>query len=177
MRSGESQVNAVLSRWNHASQTDAVREILPCCGSQVWAEALSVRRPFVGASELLAASDQVWNSLPQSEWLTAFRSHPRIGESSTRSAAAATSAAWSRQEQSRVADAQEETKTSLARANAAYEEKFGHIFIVCATGKSAAEILEILRRRMDNDGATELREAAEQQRQVTQLRLKKWLAQ
>ena len=124
---------------------------------------------------MLIASDGVWLSLPRSDWLQAFHSHPRIGEASAKVPVAARSSAWSQQEQRQAAAALDSTKQQLAKANRAYEQKFGHIFIVCATGKSAVEILEILRRRMHNDADTELREAAEQQRQITQLRLKKWL--
>jgi 2-oxo-4-hydroxy-4-carboxy-5-ureidoimidazoline decarboxylase len=124
---------------------------------------------------LLTASDEIWLSLTPADWLQAFHSHPRIGESSAKAPVAARSAAWSRQEQLQAAAAPNAAKQQFAEANHAYEQQFGHIFIVCATGKSAPEILEILRRRMHNDADTELREAAEQQRQITQLRLKKWL--
>jgi 2-oxo-4-hydroxy-4-carboxy-5-ureidoimidazoline decarboxylase len=79
------------------------------------------------------------------------------------------------QEQKEVADAGYAVKIALAEGNREYEHKFGRIFIVCATGKSAAELLEILRRRLQNDARTELHEAAEQQRQITQIRLRKWL--
>lgn len=169
------QMNDVLVRWNGAPAAEAAKEILPCCGSTAWAERLTQRRPFADHASLLAASNQIWFSLTPADWLEAFRSHPRIGESSASMTASARSAAWSRQEQDRIAPADDETKSALAAANRAYEEKFGRIFIVCATGKSVAEILAILRRRMQNDKDTEIREAAEEQRLITQLRLKKWL--
>jgi OHCU decarboxylase len=105
--------------------------------------------------------------------MEAFRSHPRIGEARAERPVEARSATWSTQEQSGVGN----EAAALAEANREYEQKFGHIFIVCATGKSGAEILEILRRRLHNDGAAELREAAEQQRQITQIRLKRWIAE
>lgn len=107
--------------------------------------------------------------------MEAFRSHPRIGESHGSASAPVRSATWSGEEQRRVGTASEDIKMALAEGNRAYEQRFNRIFIVCATGKSAAEILEILRRRLHNDEATELHEAAEQQRQIAQLRLKKWL--
>jgi 2-oxo-4-hydroxy-4-carboxy-5-ureidoimidazoline decarboxylase len=132
-------------------------------------------RPIASEASLLLFSDDVWRRLSESEWLEAFQSHPRIGESSAGAPTASESASWSTLEQSEVAAAADTVKAQLATANCIYEEKFGHIFIVCATGKSAAEILAILRLRMQNDGKTELHEAAEQQRQITQLRLKKWL--
>ena len=83
---------------------------------------------------------------------------------------------WSTQEQQSVTAAEDAVKIALAEANREYERRFGHIFIVCATGKSGPEILEILRRRLQNDKQTELHEAAEQQRQITQIRLKRWLS-
>jgi len=136
---------------------------------------LANRRPFAEEAALFAAADEIWRALGPSDWHEAFRSHPRIGESSAHASTSTRSAVWSSQEQQSVSAAQVEAKTTLAAANGAYEQKFGHIFIVCATGKSTAEILEILRRRMHNDAKEELLEAAEQQRQIMQLRLKKWL--
>jgi 2-oxo-4-hydroxy-4-carboxy-5-ureidoimidazoline decarboxylase len=168
-------MNEVLARWNHSSPAEAAEELLPCCGSPAWAKQLASRRPFRDTSSLLTASDEIWLSLPSSDWLQAFHSHPRIGESSAQAPVHARSSAWSRQEQLQAAAAPDPAKQKLDEGNRIYEQQFGHIFIVCATGKSAAEILEILRRRMHNDAGTELREAAEQQRQITQLRLKKWL--
>jgi 2-oxo-4-hydroxy-4-carboxy-5-ureidoimidazoline decarboxylase len=167
-------MNPVLARWNQASAADAVREIMPCCGSRSWAQILTDRRSFTHETSLLLASDEIWRSLAPADWLEAFRSHPRIGEFA-QGADHEQSAAWSRQEQSKVAAAADDVKIRLVSANRIYEEKFGHTFIVCATGKSAAEILAILHRRMQNDGKNELHEAAEEQRQITQLRLRKWL--
>jgi 2-oxo-4-hydroxy-4-carboxy-5-ureidoimidazoline decarboxylase len=134
-------------------------------------------RPFKDVHTLLATSDRIWRALSVSDWSEAFESHPRIGDREKPAAATAQSAAWSAEEQSRAAASDDSLKQALAEGNLEYECKFGRIFIVCATGKSAAEILEILRRRLSNDETAELHEAAEQQRQITQLRLKKWLAQ
>jgi len=113
--------------------------------------------------------------LAESDWLEAFRSHPRIGESQAPKAASQRFAAWSAQEQQNVAGGEESVKMALAEGNREYERRFNRIFIVCATSKSPAEILKILRRRMKNDEDAELQEASEQQRQITQIRLKKWL--
>ncbi len=124
---------------------------------------------------MLAASDVTWQNLSHADWLEAFRSHPRIGESRPDKAAPAQSSTWSAQEQRNVSSADDTLKLALAQGNREYEQKFGRIFIVCATGKSASEILEILRRRLQNDEATELHAAAEEQRQIMQIRLKKWL--
>jgi OHCU decarboxylase len=112
--------------------------------------------------------------MEESDWMEAFDCHPRIGE---RKAARASgqSVAWSRQEQSSAASAAQRILDELAAGNADYEQRFGFTYIVCATGKSAEEMLAILNRRLANDREAELREAAEQQRQITQIRLGKWL--
>jgi 2-oxo-4-hydroxy-4-carboxy-5-ureidoimidazoline decarboxylase len=169
-------MSAVFTRWNHCSSKEAENEILPCCGSRAWAAQVATRRPLANEAALLAASDEVWRGLSEADWLQAFRSHPRIGESVTQ-ASSDKSAAWPAQEQQKVADAADAVKIALAEGNREYERRFPHIFIVCATGKTAPEILATLRRRLHNDAATELREAAEQQRLITQIRLKKWLGQ
>jgi 2-oxo-4-hydroxy-4-carboxy-5-ureidoimidazoline decarboxylase len=166
----------VLSRWNSAPERQAIEEILPCCGSLAWAKQLAKCRPINDESSLLAASDEIWNHLEPQDWIEAFSKHPRIGERKA-PAASSQSAAWSAQEQRSAAEAGEATKSALAEANREYERRFGRVFIVCATGKSADEMLAILRRRMGNNEATELREAAEEQRKITNLRLKKWLSQ
>ena len=168
-------MNEFLRRWNLLPHAEAVASLLSCCGSLSWAERLASQRPFSDGTALAVAADEVWRSLPSADWLAAFRSHPRIGESSAETPSGARSAQWSRQEQQDFAAGRPDAKTAFAEANLAYEHKFGYIFIVCATGKSAAEMMEILRRRMHNDPDTELLAAAEQQRQIMQLRLKKWL--
>jgi OHCU decarboxylase len=173
MAGGDSN-SAVLARWNETPYDQAVARILPCCGSRAWAQQMAARRPVQSAELLMETSDQVWRSLGRPEWIEAFRSHPRIGESIA-PASGQKGAAWAAREQEKVAEGDLSIKISLADANREYEKKFGHIFIVCATGKSAEEILAILRRRMNHNAETELQEAAEQQRQITRLRLRKWL--
>ena len=169
-------MSEVLARWNRLLVEDAVKEILPCCGSKAWAGGMAARRPFTDVTTLLAASDETWSNLPAEDWMEAFSSHPRIGESRATQSASVQSATWSAQEQRDVAAAGDEVKIALAEANREYERRFRRIFIVCATGKSAPEILEILRRRLNHDEPTELREAAEQQRQIIHIRVKKWLS-
>jgi OHCU decarboxylase len=169
-------VSPALSRWNQLPVKEAEDEILPCCGSRAWAVALARQRPLANEEALLAAADDVCASLGETDWLEAFRSHPRIGESLTPTSSGH-SAAWPSQEQQKVADAEDAVKIALAEGNREYERRFQHIFVVCATGKTAPEMLAILERRLHNDAATELREAAEQQRQITQIRLRKWLSQ
>jgi 2-oxo-4-hydroxy-4-carboxy-5-ureidoimidazoline decarboxylase len=136
---------------------------------------LAKRRPINDDVTLLAACDEAWWGLEASDWMEAFSQHPRIGEREAPQAASAQSAAWSAQEQRNVADAEESVQLALAAGNREYERRFDRVFIVCATGKSPAEILENLRRRLRNDHSTELREAAEEQRRITHIRLKKWL--
>jgi len=152
----------VLTRWNLLPASRALNEILPCCGSQAWANEIVARRPLLDGASLLSASDDIWRSLSESDWLEAFRSHPRIGESKAVTDASPQSA-------------RDSATTALAEGNRIYERKFKRIFIVCATGKSPEEILNILRRRLETDERTELQEAAEQQRLITQIRLRKWL--
>jgi 2-oxo-4-hydroxy-4-carboxy-5-ureidoimidazoline decarboxylase len=165
----------ILARWNQLSPEEAVQEILPCCGSFAWARGLVARRPIGDDGSLIAASDETWWSLGPSDWREAFSKHPRIGERKAPLAALAQSAAWSTQEQRNVANAGESEQLALAEGNREYERRFDRVFIVCATGKSAREILEILRRRLRNDDASELREAADEQRKITNIRLQKWL--
>jgi len=169
-------VSEVLARWNGLPQEEAAREILACCGSRTWAASMASQRPIQDEASLLATSDTIWRSVGESDWLEAFRSHPRIGETRTEKVAPAQSSTWSEQEQEKAATADEAVKMALKWGNREYEQKFGRIFIVCATGKSASEILEILRRRLHNDDATELQLAAEEPRQIMHIRLKKWIA-
>jgi 2-oxo-4-hydroxy-4-carboxy-5-ureidoimidazoline decarboxylase len=115
--------------------------------------------------------------LRPADWSEAFESHPRIGDREKPAAATAQSAEWSSQEQRRAVASDDAIKQALSQGNREYECRFHRIFIVCATGKSGAEILEVLRRRLNNDETAELRETAEQQREITQIRLKKWLAE
>ena len=165
---------SVLDRWNEVDQGDAAREILPCCGSKRWAEQMAARGPFATPDELFHASDAIWAALSDHDWCEAFDSHPRIGQQHA-PAATATSLVWSSEEQRAAVSSDDAVKLALAEGNRLYEEKFGRIFIVCATGKSAGEILATLNRRIQNSAADEMMETAEQQRQITQLRLRRWL--
>ena len=164
-----------LERWNGLSGGEAEKEILPCCGSRVWARGMAARRPFANEASLLASSDETWLKLGEADWMEAFQSHPRIGESRAEQGGDARAAEWSAHEQSDAKAAGEDVKSALAECNREYERSFGRIFIVCASGKGGAEILQILRKRLHNNPQAELQESAEQQRQITQIRLKKWL--
>jgi 2-oxo-4-hydroxy-4-carboxy-5-ureidoimidazoline decarboxylase len=174
-------MNEVLARWNDASFEAAAEQVLPCCGSKAWSRDMAARRPLQDEVGLMAASDEAWYKLKEADWMEAFHSHPRIGESGALNSSlnpaahGSSSLAWAKQEQKKVTEAGDAVKIALAEGNREYERKFGRIFIVCATGRSAAELLQILRRRLQNNAGAELREAAEQQRQIIQIRLEKWL--
>lgn len=165
-----------LDAWHAMSMDAAAEAVLPCCGSHAWARGLAARRPLDTLPELLAASDASWWSLSEADWNQAFESHPRIGERTARGTATGASLAWSAGEQGTALLNEDEAKAKLAAGNGAYETKFGRIFIVCATGKTAHEMLAILDRRMRNTPDAELQAAAEQQREITHIRLQKWLA-
>jgi 2-oxo-4-hydroxy-4-carboxy-5-ureidoimidazoline decarboxylase len=166
----------VLERWNTLTQDEAAAEVLSCCGSHAWAACLAGMRPFAEEQSLFAAADRCWEHLPEEDWLEAFRSHPRIGEQHAQKQTTATSAAWSRSEQSQMNEADTAILLRMRAGHRAYEERFGRIFIVCASGKQPAELLRILEHRLANDAAQELLESAAQQEQIMQLRLRKWLA-
>jgi 2-oxo-4-hydroxy-4-carboxy-5-ureidoimidazoline decarboxylase len=168
-------VNPVLARWNTLPAAEAAAEILSCCGSRAWAAQLAGRRAFADQQSLFTAADECWQHLPEADWLEAFRSHPRIGEKHAQSKTTATSAAWSRSEQSRMNDADAAILLRMQEGHRTYEERFGRIFIVCASGKQPAEMLGILETRLNNNPAQELLESAAQQQQIMQLRLRKWL--
>lgn len=168
-------MNEVVARWNRLSTEEAAEEILPCCGSAAWARELAARRPFSDESSLMIEADEIWRHLGKPDWMEAFSKHPRIGERKAPQSTSMQSAKWSAQEQQGVATAADVVQSELAEANHEYERRFGRVFIVCATGKSAHEMLDILRRRLRNDDATELNEAVEEQRKITNIRLKKWL--
>jgi OHCU decarboxylase len=164
-----------VEKLNRLAGEEAARALLDCCGSARWAREVAALRPFNDADALLAEGERVWFELGREDWLEAFRSHPRIGERKAEARVSTEARRWSEGEQSRARDASAETRAALAAANREYEEKFGFIFIVCATGKTAAEMLDICRRRLANERETELRVAATEQWRITELRVRKFL--
>jgi OHCU decarboxylase len=169
-------MNSVLAAWNEAEASTAMKSMLACCAARRWAEAMTALRPYGGVESLSLTADEVWSTMEESDWMEAFAAHPPIGERKT-SSGNSTSAAWSQQEQSSTVNAAKQVLAHLAEGNIVYEERFGFTYIVCATGKTADEMLAIQLRRLTNDRDTELREAAEQQRQIMQIRLRKWLVE
>lgn len=164
-----------LRRLNELPPAAAAAELLECCGSTRWAMEVAEQRPFRDAQELYERADQVWWRLDAEDWLEAFRAHPRIGERKAARETGEDSRRWSGEEQKGAADAARTTLEELADLNREYEQRFGFIYIVCATGKSAEEMLVILKERLGNDEWRELRVAAEEQRKITRLRLEKLL--
>lgn len=150
--------------------------MIACCGAKRWATAMVALRPIESLLELSLAADRIWSTMGEADWMEAFACHPRIGERRAEHASEK-SVAWSQQEQASAGSAVARVLAELAAGNRLYEERFGFTYIVCATGKSAEEMLAILNRRLGNARDAELREAAEQQRQITQIRLGKWLVE
>ena len=162
-----------LESLNSLPAGEALQEFLKCCGSARWANAMVDGRPYENLEELTRTASEVWWTLGQPDWLEAFRSHPKIGEKKPADEVSTQSKHWSGQEQAGVQTAAQETLDSLAQLNREYEDKFGFIFIVCAAGKSAGEMLAILRQRLTNNVEAELPIAAAEQAKITELRLKK----
>lgn len=167
-------MNAKLTAWNASAEAEALDAMLACCGARRWAQAMVAARPVAAIAELSATADRIWSTMNEQDWMEAFACHPRIGERNA-AHAPARSVAWSKQEQSSVSEAEARVLAELAEGNARYEQLFGFTYIVCATGKSATEMLAILKRRLGSSRQDELRQAAEEQRQILQIRLGKWL--
>ncbi len=164
-----------LNEFNLLSPKQAQSELLKCCGSARWAAEVTAARPFENVDRLSAKADRIWSSLSTEDWLEAFRAHPQIGEKKAATQQSEQTQTWSAQEQYRLENAPINTRAALAEGNLRYKQRFGFIFIICATGKTAEEMLENLKLRLQNDRETELRAAAEEQRKITRLRLEKLL--
>ncbi|MBL7940031.1 MAG: 2-oxo-4-hydroxy-4-carboxy-5-ureidoimidazoline decarboxylase [Flavobacteriales bacterium] len=158
------------------SEADAAAAFIQCCSSQRWAERMVIDRPFESLSEMLEISDRIWEECDIDDYMEAFAGHPRIGDVESLAKKYASTKAWAGGEQKGVEGADRAILERLAKGNADYEERFGHIFIVCATGKSAAEMLALLEARLNNDPEHEITVAAEEQNKITRIRLKKLLA-
>lgn len=163
-----------LSALNAMPPGVASASLLACCGARAWADAMTAARPFADREQLYDTADRIWRGLAPDEWRRAFAAHPRIGERHAKRDAGTRAAGWSEQEQSAAA-ADASTLAELAEVNRAYEDRFGHVFLVCATGRPAADLLANAKKRMTNDPATELAVAAEEHRQITRLRLARLL--
>lgn len=157
-----------LDLWNAMEAQEAAAQAIDLCGSRAWARCLAQARPLASPEDFRRAAEDCWKTLAERDWIEAFAAHPRIGDRRAAGMAA--------REQSAVADARAATLEDLDCANRDYEERFGRVFLVCASGKSAAEMLAVCRRRLHNDPRTELAVSAQEQKMITRLRLEKWLA-
>lgn len=164
-----------LQKLNASSEKTAFDELLRCCGASKWALRVMSARPFADTKSLFAASERALAGLEPIDWREAFSHHPQIGDiESLREKFAATSD-WAQSEQRGTSAAPEVVLRALAEGNRDYAAKFGFIFIICATGKSAGEMWAALQNRLSNDAETELKNAAEEQKKITRLRLHKLL--
>jgi allantoicase len=158
----------------NAIEANAARDALTaCCGCTSWAGAVCDARPYADVASLMKYADSTWRERDRDGWLEAFAAHPKIG---AKKVTDDRFGAWSKQEQSGVAAAADTTLAELAAINERYFDKFGYIFIVCATGKSAAEMLDLATARIGNDADQEIAIAAEEQRKITRIRLAKMLS-
>jgi 2-oxo-4-hydroxy-4-carboxy-5-ureidoimidazoline decarboxylase len=161
-----------LAQFNALPVAQAAQHLRTCCGSSRWVESMLVRRPFESAEALLTAANDAWRATGPADWDEAFAHHPRIGEQQAAAAVSATARAWSAGEQSAMTRSSQATRAAMAQANDAYQQRFGRIYIVCAAGRSADELLKDLEARLNNDPERERAVAAEEQRKITALRLK-----
>lgn len=161
---------AELDRLTPAAATEVLTS---CCGSHRWVVAMAAKRPFGSIGRAKSEAERVWWGLTRGDWLEAFSHHPRIGE--TRSTQGAQGKAWSAREQAGLAGTADSIRNELARVNQAYEARFGYLYIVCAAGRSAEELLALARTRLENQPEDELRVAAAEQLAITLLRLDRLL--
>ena len=159
-------------RIDEASPETARGLLRSCCGSARWVERMLALRPFGTTASMLSAARREWFALTTADWAEAFSHHPKIGDRESLRARFPATHQLSEREQAGMRAASDQTIEALAQGNAAYEQRFGYIFIVCATGKSAEEMLDLLTARLQNDPETEIRVAAAQQAEITDLRLK-----
>jgi 2-oxo-4-hydroxy-4-carboxy-5-ureidoimidazoline decarboxylase len=164
-----------LDELNRLPTAEAHATFERCCGARAWVERMCAARPFASRAALLAAADAACEALDEGDWREAFAQHPRIGDIDALRTRFATTATWAAGEQRGAAGADEAVLQALAAGNRAYEARFGHIFIVCATGKGADEMLAALRERIHNPPERELGVAAEEQMKITRIRLEKLL--
>jgi len=148
-------------------------ELMRCCGSSLWVNKMLPFFPADDLVELLEDAEEQWYNCSEDDWKEAFAHHPKIGDVDSLQKKFATTAVWASGEQRGVGAASTATIEELAKYNVNYEKKFGYIFIVCATGKSAEEMLQLLKERLQHDPASEIEIAADEQNKITKLRLEK----
>jgi 2-oxo-4-hydroxy-4-carboxy-5-ureidoimidazoline decarboxylase len=164
-----------LHELNMISQPELKEVLTNCCGSSVWVKMMMAYFPADDLVKLLEDAEEKWYECSKDDWKEAFAHHPKIGDLESLTKKFASTAEWASGEQSGVNKASEETIKALAEANKLYEEKFGYIFIVCATGKSAEKMFTDLQIRLQNNPEVEIETAAEEQNKITKIRLEKLL--
>ncbi len=164
-----------LDAFNGLPAPAAESHLLALCGSSRWASTLGHKRPFHDAAHMQHAASNLWFLLDEPDWLEAFACHPRIGES--RAPASPAFLEHSSNEQQVAQQSLAPVADALFEGNRRYEDRFGFLYIVFASGRSAPELLALLEQRLRNDRITELHEAARQQNRITSLRLQTWLQQ
>ncbi|MBI3006357.1 MAG: 2-oxo-4-hydroxy-4-carboxy-5-ureidoimidazoline decarboxylase [Ignavibacteriales bacterium] len=164
-----------LDELNSLSFEAAYVDFQKCCGAKNWVRGIVDRRPFRSSQEVFDSADTIWKDLSSSDWKEAFEHHPTIGDLDGLKQKSAPTAKLAEEEQAGIQTATDDVLQRLAERNQEYEEKFGYIFIVCATGKSAEEMLRMLEERLSNHPDQELTIAAEEQRKITKIRLEKML--
>ncbi len=164
-----------LESLNALTFSDANEQFETCCGAANWVEKMNQNRPFQNKDDLYQKAESIWYSLSSKDWLEAFTHHPKIGNIDSLRKKFHNTKSISTNEQSGVNDAVESTLEDLAESNQLYQDKFGFIFIVCATGKSADEMLALIKIRLNNNVNAEMLNAAKEQNKITQLRLEKLL--
>ncbi len=162
-----------IHKLNNLSEKEAFDELVKCCGSTNWVNSMVAARPFNDEHELLEKANIYWSQATEADGLEAFKHHPKIGDISSLEKKFANTKAWAGNEQQGVATATKAVIEQLAQGNQDYEDKFGFIFIVCATGKSAAEVLDLLQARLPNDRQDEIKIAMAEQHKITRIRLGK----
>ncbi len=162
-----------LAEFNALSTDEAIKDLMRCCGSRRWAMQMAARRPYATLDAVMRTADECWARLDRADYIEAFSHHPKIGDVASLRAKFATTANWASGEQSAVQSASEDVLRRLAEGNDLYERRFGYIFIVCATGKTADEMLALLEARIRNRSDEELRVAAGEQAKITRIRLGK----
>jgi 2-oxo-4-hydroxy-4-carboxy-5-ureidoimidazoline decarboxylase len=164
-----------LHELNTLSRHQLIAELNKCCSSAAWINKMLPFFPADDLVELLEDAEEQWFKCSEEDWKEAFAHHPKIGDTDSLKKKFASTAQWASGEQSGVNTASQKTIEALAAGNKKYEDKFGYIFIVCATGKSAEEMLELLQSRLLNDPKEEIEIAADEQNKITKLRLEKLL--
>ena len=164
-----------VQEFNRLAAEAAGQELRRCCSSGRWVDAVLAGRPYADIGALLAASDSAVAALSTTDLREALEGHPRIGERRAATVGEPESAGWSRQEQAGVIGAAEDLRRALAAGNAAYEERFGHIYLACATGRDAGELLAFLHLRLGNEHETEWGVVASELAKINQIRLRKLL--